>query len=314
MPTSIKLKKNPFPFILGKGDHLSILQIITTIDRLGTKPGFNSLTGLISMQNKDAGFPRNLQKGQPSSIKSTYRVLQALLRAGLDKRSYLMSSALDWLLKWQEIDGGWHENVAIILPEWMTWESTSQSVTWYTCQIGRLLQQLRMQNTKAFKKIVDFFIESELPDGGWGAVVGRDGPDPDSTSGIGDFLAPILVKQHPAVSRAKKMFESNLANLLSKVEKEKVEDAYELTHLVFDTPSNLMYQKGDRRTMALLEALVKVQRSDGGWLTFYSEGKSDVAMTVFSLQVLISHGIVDRSALQGVFDSTLKKRSGRNKC
>ena len=66
MPTNIKIKKNPFPFILSKGDHLSILQIITTIDRLGTKPGFNTLTALISMQNEDAGFPRNLQKGQPS--------------------------------------------------------------------------------------------------------------------------------------------------------------------------------------------------------------------------------------------------------
>jgi len=223
----------------------------------------------------------------------------------VEKRSYIMSSALDWLLKWQEIDGGWHENVAIILPEWMTWESTSQSVTWYTCQIGKLLQQLKMQNTKAFKKIVDFFIKSELPDGGWGAVVGRDGLDPDSTTGIGDFLAPILGKKHPAVSRTKKMFESNLANLLSKIEKEKVEDAYELTHLVFETPSNLMYQKGDKRIMALLEALVKVQRGDGGWLTFYSEGKSDVPITVFSLQVLVSHGVISRSMPQRLFDEAL---------
>jgi len=305
LPTNIELKKNPFPFILGKGDHLSILQILTTIDRLGTKPGFNSLTALISMQNEDAGFPRNLQRGQPSSIKSTYRVLQALLRAGVDKRSYIMTSALDWLLKWQEIDGGWHENVAVILPEWMTWESTSQSVTWYTCQIGKLLQQLKMQNTKAFKKIVDFFIKSELPDGGWGAVVGRDGPDPDSTTGIGDFLAPILGKRHSAVSRAKRMLESSLANLLSKIEKEKVEDAYERTHLVFDTPSNLMYQKGDRRIMALMEALVKVQRGDGGWLTFYSEGRSDVPITVFSLQVLVSHGVISQSMLQRLFDEAL---------
>jgi len=305
LPTSIKLKKNPFPFILSKGDHLSILQILGTIDRLSTKPGFNSLAALISMQNDDAGFPRNLQKGQPSSIKTTYRVLQALRRSSVEKRSYIMSSALDWLLKWQEIDGGWHENVAIILPEWMTWESTSQSVTWYTCQIGKLLQQLKMQNTKAFKKIVDFFIKSELPDGGWGAVVGRDGLDPDSTTGIGDFLAPILGKKHPAVSRTKKMFESNLANLLSKIEKEKVEDAYELTHLVFETPSNLMYQKGDKRIMALLEALVKVQRGDGGWLTFYSEGKSDVPITVFSLQVLVSHGVISRSMPQRLFDEAL---------
>jgi len=255
------------------------------------------------MQNKDAGFPRNLQKGQPSSIKATYRVLQALHRAGFDRRSYIIDSALDWLLKRQEMDGGWHENVAVILPEWMTWESTSQSVTWYTCQIGKLLQELKMQKTKAFRKIIDFFVESELPDGGWGAVVGRDGPDPDSTAGIGDFLAPMLGKKHAAVSRAKKMFESSLANLLLKLEKERVEDAYELTHLVFETPYNFMYQKKNKRIRSLLETLVKAQRKDGGWRTFYSEGRSDVPITVFSLQVLVSHGITSKPSLQRLFDS-----------
>lgn len=302
LSTSTKLRKNPFTFILGKGDPLSILQILTTIDRLGTKPGFDSLTAIISMQNKDAGFPRNLQKRQPSSIKITYRVIQALHRAGFDRRSYVMTSALDWLLKWQELDGGWHENVAIVLPEWMTWESTSRSVTWYTCQIGKLLQQLKMQKTKTFKKIIDFFVKKELPDGGWSAVVGKDEPDPDSTTGIGDFLAPILGKKHPAVSRAKKMFEASLANLLSKLEKERIEDAYELTHLVFETPQNFMYHKGDRRITTLLETLVKVQRKDGGWRTFYSEGKSDAPITVFSLQVLVSHSVISKSSLQRLFD------------
>lgn len=306
LPVNIALRRNPFPFILNKGDPLSILQILTTIDRLDTTHGFNSLTAIISMQNKDAGFPRNLKKGQPSSVKSTYRILQALHRIDFDKRSYIMASALDWLLKWQEIDGGWHENVAVILPEWMTWESTSQSVTWYTCQIGKLLQELKMQNTKAFKRIVDFFTKTELPNGGWSAVIVQNGPDPDSTAGIGDFLAPFLGKKHPMVARAKKMFELNLTKLLSKVQTEKVRDAYELTHLVFDSPPNVMYQKSDRRIRILLEALAEAQRTDGGWLTFYSEGKSDVAITVFSLQVLVSHDIISKSSLQKLFDSTLK--------
>jgi hypothetical protein len=307
------LKANPFPFILSKGDPVSILQILTSIDRLGTQPGFDSLATVISLQNKDGGFPRNLQKNQPSSIKATYRVLGALQNSGVDSRSFIMTSALDWLLKWQEIDGGWHENIAVKLPEWMTWESTSQSVTWYTCQIGRLLQQLKMQNTRAFKKIVDFFIKTELPSGGWSAVVGMEGADPDSTTGIGDFLAPILGRKHPAVSRAKKTFESTLTKLLDKLKKERTEDAYELTHLIFEVQPNLMYQRNDKRIRTLLEALVKVQRRDGGWLTFYSEEKSDVAITVFSLQVLLSHGIISKSALRTMFDSATTMHSGKKK-
>jgi len=224
-----------------------------------------------------------------------------------------MTSALDWLLKWQEIDGGWHENIAVKLPEWMTWESTSQNVTWYTCQIGNLLQQLKMRNTRAFKKIVDFFVKSELPSGGWSAVVGMEGADPDSTTGIGDFLAPILGRKHQAVSRAKGMFESTLTKLLDKLKKEKIEDAYELTHLIFETQPNVMYQRNDARIRTLLEALVEVQRKDGGWLTFYSEGKSDVAITVFSLQVLLSHGIITKSALRTMSDSAITMHRGQKK-
>ena len=236
--------------------------------------------------------------------------METLHKAGVDRHSFIITSALDWLLKWQETDGGWHENIAVIIPEWMTWESTSQSVTWYTCQIGKLLQQLKMQNTKTFRKIIDFFRKSELSSGGWSAVVGLEGADPDSTAGIGDFLAPILGRKNPAVSRASRMFESALTKLLDKLRKERIEDAYELTHLVFETQPNLMYQRDDTRIRTLLEALIKAQRKDGGWLTFYSEGKSDVPITVYSLQTLLSHGITRKSALRTMFDSAIIMHSG----
>lgn len=161
-----------------------------------------------------------------------------------------------------------------------------------------------MQNTRAFRKIIDFFIENELPSGGWSAVVGMEGVDPDSTTGVGDFLASILGRKHQTVSRAKSVFESALKKLLDNVKKERIEDASELTHLVFETQPNLMYQRNDRRIRTLLEALVKVQRKDGGWRTFYSEGKSDVSITLFSLQVLTSHGMISKPSLQRFFDFT----------
>jgi len=306
LASNVKLGKNPFPFILSKGDPMSILQISTTIDRLGTRPAFKSLTAVVSVQNDDGGFPRDFRKGSPSSVKTTYRALRALHNVGIDKRSFIMASALNWLLKWQEIDGGWHENIAINLPEWMTWESTSKSVTWYTCQIGKLLQQLHMQKTTAFKKIIEFFETSELPDGGWSAVKGMNGPDPDSTAGIADFLAQVRRKKHPAVSRARKMFDSNIAKLVEKVKSQRIEDAYELTHLIFDEPENSMYRRGDKKVMILLKALVATQRDDGGWLTFYSGGKSDVPISVYSLQVLVSHGILNKAALQNMFDAALR--------
>ena len=52
--------------------------------------------------------------------------------------------------------------------------------------------------------------------------------------------------------------------------------------------------------------LVQAQCKDGGWKTFYSSGKSDVAMTVYALQVLVSHEIVKKQTLQEMFDYAIK--------
>jgi hypothetical protein len=306
LQANIELKKNPFPFILSKGDPISILQILATINRLGTRPGFNSLTAVVSAQNDDGAFPKDFQEGFPSSVKTTYRAIKTLYKVGIDKGSYIMSSALNWLFKQQNADGGWHENPAINLPEWMTWESTNKSVTWYTCQIGILLQQLQMQNTNTFKKIIDFFESSELPIGGWSAVKGLNERDNDSTVGIANFLAQVVGEHHPTIPRAKTIFDTGIAKLVAQVKSQRVEDAYELTHLVFDEPKNFMYRSGDERVMILLRALIEAQREDGGWLTFYSGGKSDVPVSVYSLNVLVSHSVLDKSILQNMFDAALK--------
>lgn len=300
---NVPLRKNPFPFIISEGDPMSILQILTHIDRLGTKLGFNSLTAIISAQNNDGGFPRDFQKHSPSSVKITYRVLKTLHRAGIDKESHIMNSALDWLLRKQNIDGGWHENSAIALPKWMTWESTSKSITWYTCQIGKLLQLLQMQNTDTFQRIISFLENSELPAGGWSAVKGLDALDPDSSVGIADFLVQVFGEHHPSFSRARTIFNSKMAKLIAKVQNQKIDDAYELTHLIFENPQNSMYGSEDDKVMTLLKALIEAQRDDGGWLTFYSRGKSDVPITIYSLQVLVSHGVLDKSVPQEMFDA-----------
>ncbi len=309
LSANVELKKSPFPFLLSKGNPLSLLQILATIDRLETRPGFESLAAIISTQNEDGAFPRDFQKGSPSSVKITYRVLRTLHETGIDRHSFIMDSALNWLLRQQSADGGWRENPRINLPEWMTWESTSKSVTWYTCQIGKLLQELGMQNTKAFRKIVEFFESSELKSGGWSSVVGLDELDADSTVGIGDFLAQAIERDHPAVSRAKKIFDSRMADLIEQVKREGTEDAYELTHLIFEKPQNSMYRKGDERVLTLLKTLAEAQRNDGGWFTFYSKGKSDVPITVFSLQALVSHGVIDKTVLQKMFNNALKGKS-----
>ncbi len=300
----MNLKRNPFPFILNQGSPVSVLQALTIIDRIKTSVGFENLLQLISLQNNDGGFPNNLEFNASSSVKITCRVVRTLIQIGVSKHSHIVTSAVNWLLKQQEKDGGWHENPAIALPEWVTWESTTKSVTWYTCQIAKLLGELGMQKSEAFKKALSFLEKTELSNGGWPPVDGLEELDPDSTVGIGNFLVTVYGNNYPSVVRARRIFEERIAGLAAKVKHETVDDAYELTHLVFDEFPNYMYNLDDMRVRRVLEALVHVQREDGGWKTFYSCGKSDAAISVYALRVLVSHGIISKETLQEMFDSS----------
>lgn len=302
----LSLKKNPFPLILSQGSPASMLQFLKFIDRIECSLGFKNLVRIISLQNNDGGFPNNFEFNAPSSVKFTCRIVRVLTRIGVDKRSYMIISAVNWILNQQEKDGGWHENPAITIPNWVTWESTTKGVTWYTCQIAMLLKELGMQKTRAFGRAISFLGKTELQTGGWPPVDGQRELDPDSTVGTGNFLAAFYGTNHPSFLRAKKIFEQRLTELAEKVQRKTIDDAYDLTHLILDEATNYMYSLDDERVRKVLEMLVKVQREDGGWKTFYSGGKSDVPITVYALQVLVSHKIIKKETLQEMFDRTLR--------
>ena len=301
----LSLKENPFSLILNQGSPASVLQVLKVISRVETSVGFKNLLRLVSLQNDDGGFPKDFKFGNPSSVKTTYRVVRILIYIGIDRRSHIIMSAVNWLINQQEKDGGWHENPAITLPQWITWESTTKGVTWYTCQTAVLLHELRMHKTAAFRKAISFLEKTELPRGGWSSVVGLKELDADSTVGIGNFLAKLYGAKHPSVLRAKRIFEERM-ELAESVLHKTIDDAYELTHLISDEVPNYMYGLDDERVRRVLEMLVRVQRKDGGWKTFYSCGKSDVAITVYALRVLVSHGLLKRETLQEMFDRTAK--------
>jgi hypothetical protein len=261
---------------------------------------------LVSLQNTEGGFPKDFRFENPSSVKVTYGVVRTLAYLGIDKRSHIINSAVNWLVNQQEKNGGWHENPAIAIPKWVTWESTTRGVTWYTCQIAMLLREIGMDKTPVFKKAILFLEKTELSGGGWPSVENSRELDADSTVGIGNFLAKLYGKDHPSVLRAKRIFEERMSELAKKVSHKTIDDAYELTHLIFDEVPNYMYHLGDERVKRVLEMLLHVQGKDGGWKTFYSGGKSDAAITVYALRVLLSHGIVQKKTLQEMFDHAVK--------
>ncbi|MEM3646734.1 MAG: prenyltransferase/squalene oxidase repeat-containing protein [Thermofilum sp.] len=296
------LRYNPFPIILETGSPVTILSLISKIDRASSSVGYACLKTIIGLQKENGAFPRDMKAENPGSVKATYGTIRVLNQCGVSSNSLLVRSALNWLMRQQAEDGGWHENPEVKLPEWIAWESTVRSVTWYTSQVAELLLELGMTRTEQFEKALLFLEGSERKEGGWGVFWQDPELDPDSTTGITAFLAQSRGEDHPAVRRGRIIFEAKLNELVQQVEREKTDCAYTLTHLLFDTPENKMYRKNDPRIQTLLKALVEAQRPDGGWSTFYSSDKPEPAMSAYAVSVLLAHRAVDKAVLRSMFD------------
>jgi hypothetical protein len=77
-----------------------------------------------------------------------------------------------------------------------------------------------------------------------------------------------------------------------------------LTHLLLswllDPPRRFQsgYDAGDPRVKRMMEALVDIQREDGGWRPFWAEESSPV-YTVLAVKALILSGALARKDLEG---------------
>jgi prenyltransferase beta subunit len=80
-------------------------------------------------------------------------------------RCFSIQGALTFILKQQRPDGGFAEAQDVPIPEWMTWESKTKSVTYYTARIIELLHLVGMDDTEAFKRAMEWLRGMQIPDG-----------------------------------------------------------------------------------------------------------------------------------------------------
>jgi len=79
-------------------------------------------------------------------------------------------------------------------------------------------------------------------------------------------------------------------------------DGYTLTHLLLswllDQPRRIQkgYDVSDPRVKRMMEALIDIQREDGGWRPFWSE-KSSPVYTALAVKVLVLSGVLAREDL-----------------
>jgi hypothetical protein len=311
------LKRDPFALIFEQGDDSTRLACLAFFDRADTPHGNACLVRLLKQQRADGAFPSRLDPGA-WGMQETVRHALLLLRVGMPATGGNVSSAVRFILRNQNPDGGWSENPALEIPLQMTWLSNERSITWLTADAVELLRSVGQGEQPPCQAALTWLRAMQNRHGGWPSVAEEaawgddDLSDPDATAQIAFLLAEIDGQQDPAFQRGKRLFEHHLDECAQDAERgywirardgarEEIE-VYTLTHLLLssllDAPRRLQggYDVSNPRVRRILEVLVEIQGQDGGWRPFFSEESSPL-YTVLAVEVLVLSGAIPREDL-----------------
>lgn len=314
----MKLKYDPFPFVFTRGDKATKLACLEFFG-LGDSPGAQEcLLGLIKQQRSDRAFPSRLDP-ENWGMRETVRNALLLSKAGLPPEGVNVDSAVRFVLGHQRPDGGWSENRALSIPPERTWLSNERSITWLTADVAALLRQVGMEERREYRAAVEWLRRMQNRHGGWPSLAEGTGDqqggtgDPDATTQIAFLMGEIYGKDDPAYLKGRELFERYLDECAQDVERDyrvrlrdgKREDldVYHLTHLflswLLDPPRRFQsgYDASDPRVKRMMEALIDIQRDDGGWRPFWT-GESSPVYTALALKVLILSGMLAREELE----------------
>lgn len=303
----MNLKHNPFPLIFTQGDEATKLVCLDFFGLRDSPQAKGCLLDLIKQQRSNGSFPSRLDP-ENWGMRETVRNTLLSLKVGLPSKGVNVDTAVQFILSRQRPDGGWSENPSLDIPPRMVELSNEQGVTWITADIVELLRQVGMGECRECKAALEWLRAMQNRHGGWYCYSGSIGDqrdatgDPDSTSQITFLMGELYGKDDPVYPRGRELFERHLDECVQDVERgyrirlrdgQREElDGYTLTHLLLswllDLPRRIQsgYDVSDPRVKRMMEALIEIQREDGGWRPFWSEESSPV-YTALAVKVLI---------------------------
>jgi hypothetical protein len=314
----MKLKHNPFPLIFDRGDETAKLACLEFFDLRDSPQAKECLLELIKQQRSDGAFPSRLD-AENWGTRETARNTLLLLKVGLPPEGVNVDSAVTFILNHQRPDGGWSENPSLEIPPGLVELSNERSVTWLTADVVELLRQVGMEERPECQAALEWLRIMQNRHNGWYCFCGSVGDqrgatgDPDSTAQITFLLGEVYGEDDPIYRRGRKLFESYLDEYAQDAERgywvrlrdgeREALDVYHLTHLLLswllDPPRRFQsgYDASDPRVRRVLEALIGIQRDDGGWRPFWAEESSPV-YTVLAVKVLTLGGMLVREDLE----------------
>lgn len=301
---AIELRYDPIPFVLSQGQPAVLLSLLGEAGLLFTSLAREHLLALLSQQRRDGGFPSTYDRVH-FGVRETARAIRLLLHGGLGPETLNVAAAIDLLIHMQQPNGGWHENPALNLPPTLGELSTSQGVIWLTAEVAQALQEAGQDTTDAYWRALDWLYTSQCTDGGWPRQEGQNEPDPDSSTSVTFLLYNIYGEADPVVQEGIAYYERCLAEIAQDAQQRYYEvrgerrglDVYHLVDTVLEPgAAALGYTMGDERIVAIVDALVDIQRRDGGWRPFWKE-ESDPRYTIYTLRALVWVGALEQAEL-----------------
>jgi prenyltransferase beta subunit len=313
----MEFKYDPVPFIFKKGDSFTKLCVLEMVDLWNTPMGKDLLLDLLKSQKKDGGFPSQIDPSV-SGVKESERTANLLLKCKMPKDGLALTNCMRFLLRNQTEDGGFRENLKLTIPSEVVELSTEKSITWLTADMVDLLRQLGQENTKACQKAINWLRRMEMPEGGWGMLEGDEEVDPDSSAQITFLMGDLLGKEDTLYKRGIALYEQHLEQRVEEAKAgfwdrkgEKVEnEVYHLTHLLGQSifsgkrGADAGYDIKDKRVKKIAEAIIAIQREDGGFRPFWSK-KSDPLYTGIVLKILLWTGAMGKRKIKSMIDKVV---------
>jgi hypothetical protein len=290
---------------MSRGGPANVLSILDEAGLLAASLAREHLLALLSRQRPDGGYPSKWNVAQ-YGVQETGRAVRRLLHSGLGPDTLNVAAALQLLLQMQRPDGGWSENPALKLPPTALALSTTVGVTWLTAEVVQTIQEAGAEElAEPYWQALDWLYRWHCSEGGWPSLEGKDQPDPDSSSLITFLLEDIYGENDPVVQQGRLYYERCLTRIAKDAQQRYYEvhgercglDIYHLVDTVLEPRAAAAgYDMTDERVAHIVEAVVDIQRRDGGWRPFWLE-ESDPTYTAYTVRALVWVGALPRETL-----------------
>jgi hypothetical protein len=278
-----KLRSDAVRYVFEHGSAYDKLYLARALQQ---KPDPRWTEELLALQNPDGGWPRELGKPMPSGVVTSARVLELLLKTGLDPGSVAAEKVIRFLLSSQRPDGGWSENpeLAALIPKEETWVSAQHSMTYTTADAVNALLQAGLANLPSVKRGILFLHTTQNDEGGWDSHLTPGRPSQTDVAAIDVIVKALVLAGEPRDSavlrRTIDAFVTNRAHW----------DIPVSAAAVLNVFCRLGYPPGHPYVQELVETLARTQAADGGW-SWLGEDPSSPGQTVYCVKQLVKCGV-----------------------